>query len=463
MKKIGSIFKILENEKIPSAMFWDEILKTRIALKLVKLSDERILKEENEYKRFLKTTNAMGLAQTDTDRVIFNKIYELCKDFSLIELLETLNKKYYKRYDLMNVNFLNSDLPAKKSVILINSIEHLKFLEEFILKNKNNNINLQVNDIYSKIILDLLFHELKNIKIIFDDRLKCDIVICAENVENYLNTYKDYLLTVFSAKFLSHKESEIIRKKIIDEHHLNEINIYENKNVFYKFKISHNKTNKIIIKLYSANSEEIIFSKNKKEIINNYRFNFIFFDFNFPTEKIGKIADIKRGISLTNLSEGEIGFINLSDLDNLYINLENTRKIDIQNKFFEKYALKNGDILLSARGTKIKASIFNGNSPAVFSSNLILIRIKSEKILPEYIAAIFTSNFGKKLLNKIQRGNNIINLNPEDIKNLEIPVADIKKQEITVQRYAKINQKIIEVRNEIQKMSEEINKMLVRQ
>jgi len=453
MKKINSIFKILEDENIPSAMLWDEILRVKIASKLAKLSDDKLLKDEGEYKSFLKTTKAMGLSGVGVDRVVFNKIFELCENFSLIELTEVLNKKYFKKFDFYNINFLNFSLTVKKSVFIPNSMEYLKFLEDFIKKNKNNEIYLGVDEIHSKIILDLLFHEFKNVKIIFENNLNCDFIICNKNYENYLNRYNEAFYGLFEAKFLSGKNSEKIRKKIIDENNISEISIFENKNTIFLFKINKNKSNKIKI-----NVDERVISKNKKEIIRNYSFNFVFYEYNCAKTKIGKIAEVKRGISLGDFEEGEIPLINLSDLDNFYVNLKNAKKINIQEKFIEKYKVKKGDILISARGTKIKAAIFSDEIETIFSSNLILIRPNCEKIIPEFLAAIFQNDIGKNILNKIQRGKNVINLNPQDVKCLEIPLPEIKTQEKIANNYRKIHDKLIEAQKETEKMSNELHK-----
>ena len=87
----------------------------------------------------------------------------------------------------------------------------------------------------------------------------------------------------------------------------------------------------------------------------------------------------------------------------------------------KKYALQEGDVLLSVVGTLGNACIVQGqNLPAIFSCKSTAIR--TDDIDPYFLLAYLNSRYGRQLLLRKERGAVQKGLNLDDLKSLDIPL-----------------------------------------
>ena len=101
----------------------------------------------------------------------------------------------------------------------------------------------------------------------------------------------------------------------------------------------------------------------------------------------------------------------------------------------KRYQLEAGDILLTCRGTSNKVVLFPETEHVVIASaNIIVLRIK-EKIAPQYLKIFLDSPVGQLLIKSFQRGTTIMNINPNDIGEMEIPLLSMESQQILAQQY----------------------------
>ena len=70
----------------------------------------------------------------------------------------------------------------------------------------------------------------------------------------------------------------------------------------------------------------------------------------------------------------------------------------------------------------------------IASANIIVLRIK-EKIAPQYLKIFLDSPIGQMLIKSFQRGTTIMNINPNDIGEMEIPLLSMESQQILAQQY----------------------------
>ena len=86
----------------------------------------------------------------------------------------------------------------------------------------------------------------------------------------------------------------------------------------------------------------------------------------------------------------------------------------------KRYALEEGDILISVVGTIGNAAIVQKRElPAIFSCKSTVVR--AERTDPYYLIAYLNSKYGRQLLLRRQRGAIQKGLNLDDLKDLEIP------------------------------------------
>ena len=189
--------------------------------------------------------------------------------------------------------------------------------------------------------------------------------------------------------------------------------------LFFKTELEEKSTWNIDI-INAENDEELqryLTSKHKKVALKDY-------------------AEIFRGRSVSKKDpNGNIGVINIADIDELGINYSQLDYIEESERKISRYLLEDGDVLISSRGTILKTAVFKEQTyPCISSSNLIVIR-PSEGLLGDYLKIFFESTIGVKLLKSIQRGTTVVNINFKDLGPLEIPLLPLQEQREIVRKY----------------------------
>lgn len=152
-------------------------------------------------------------------------------------------------------------------------------------------------------------------------------------------------------------------------------------------------------------------------------------------------------ISIDNEEEdSEYRIINISDLRvEGFVNkkLKAVRIEDVRK--FNKYCVKDGDVIITAKNTTIKSAIYRSreNYKAILTGNLIAIRVNEAKLNPYYLKAFLDSKQGESVIKSIQTGTSIITLNPNYLKEMKISLLDMSLQVKIADEYMK-NLNIIE-------------------
>ena len=104
---------------------------------------------------------------------------------------------------------------------------------------------------------------------------------------------------------------------------------------------------------------------------------------------------------------------------------------------YEKYCLKNDDLILSKNGYPYKvavASVKEGQK-ILANGNLYIIEVDQDRANPYYLKAFFESEHGVSALKSITVGATIPNIGVETLKNLVIPLPSLEEQNRIAQRY----------------------------
>ena len=125
---------------------------------------------------------------------------------------------------------------------------------------------------------------------------------------------------------------------------------------------------------------------------------------------------------------------------------------------FSKYYLKNGDIVLSAKGDNAKVAVVNmgkNNEPIFPNGSLIVIRLK-DGYDPYYLSAYLNSQFGEDALNQVRTGSIIKSINPSSLLKLLIPFPkdDSRQKDVTnkykmnISMIKSFSERLEEIKNE---------------
>ena len=153
--------------------------------------------------------------------------------------------------------------------------------------------------------------------------------------------------------------------------------------------------------------------------------------------KLKDVAEVFRGKSILKKDAviGDIAVLNISNIDQGDIRYEDMDTIQDDPRKVKRYELLTGDVVLACRGTAIKSAVFTQQvGMTIASANIIVIR-PTRELLPVYIHLFFESPVGQVLIQSIQRGMTVMNLNYTDIMETEIPLLPLEKQTLLTQTY----------------------------
>lgn len=224
----------------------------------------------------------------------------------------------------------------------------------------------------------------------------------ANNNQNYLsNSQIDKIIDVYRNKKELDKYSKIVPIKYIEEND------------------------------YSLNSIEYLNYKNIKK-----RFE--------KSIMLGSVSEIKRGIAITRDGLEELSncngycYLNLKDIQNGEVCYESAEKIELKSpQWFEKYAVRENDIIVNAKGSSIKYAIVKkGFERAIISSNLIIIRTDKDKYNAQLVYKLLTSDYGKRVIDSIVTGSTMKVISSNKLSEILLP-------EISLEEGNKIGKMII--------------------
>lgn len=148
------------------------------------------------------------------------------------------------------------------------------------------------------------------------------------------------------------------------------------------------------------------------------------------------IASIFRGKAVNNKTDGgTIGVVNISNLTDAGIDYTSLELLDEEERKVARYALEDGDVLVTSRGTTIKVGVFEKQEmTCIPSANFNVIRPDS-RMRGQYLKIFLESPIGSKLLKSLQRGTTVMNINYKDLGELEVPLLPLEDQDAIIADY----------------------------
>lgn len=173
------------------------------------------------------------------------------------------------------------------------------------------------------------------------------------------------------------------------------------------------------------------------------------------------IAQIKTGFPGQPDSVGTIPFIQLRQFndDGILTSLE-PELIKLDEKS-QPHLLRNGDVLLVAKGNRLFATVFeNEKIPTVASSSFFVITPNTKIVYPDYLAAILNAPQTKKALLQLGAGSNIFSIRKSELEDFEIPIPPLIKQK-QIAKVAALHLQEIELANQIITQKKELYKAII--
>jgi type I restriction enzyme M protein len=160
---------------------------------------------------------------------------------------------------------------------------------------------------------------------------------------------------------------------------------------------------------------------------------------NVKKQELGTVAAIFRGKAVSHKDPtGNIGVVNISNIGEYEIDYSSLDHLEEEERKVTNYLLKDGDLLIPARGTAIRVAIFKEQTyPCIASSNVIVIRAIDESLSTTYLKLFFDSPLGRKMLITRQQGTAVMNISYKELNNIEIPLPSVEEQKQIADTYTR--------------------------
>ncbi|MGA8944189.1 MAG: restriction endonuclease subunit S [Thermoactinomyces sp.] len=179
----------------------------------------------------------------------------------------------------------------------------------------------------------------------------------------------------------------------------------------------------------------------------------------YRMERLADLGELFRGKSITKqqIKEGSVHVLNISNIADGEIEWTGLDTIDEPVRKVRRYELKVGDVVITCRGTVIKVGIVR-ELPfyTIASANLIVIRLATPQIESEYVKIFLESPTGLQAVGSFQRGSRVMNIHPDDLGGLKIPVPALKKQHQLINKYRQEQKLYLEAKQRWQKTKQDI-------
>lgn len=174
----------------------------------------------------------------------------------------------------------------------------------------------------------------------------------------------------------------------------------------------------------------------------------------WEVKKLGDVCiDIKYGTSKPASENGRYIYLRMCNLTtNGFLDLSNTKQIDIPDDEIEKCIVRYGDVLFN-RTNSIelvgKTCLFDQKEPMVIAGYIIRVRL-NDSLLPIVLTRMFNLTSIKKLLRSMAKGAvNQANINSKELASIKIPLPPLSLQHLFAQRIEQIEHQKAEVQKSI--------------
>jgi type I restriction enzyme S subunit len=150
-------------------------------------------------------------------------------------------------------------------------------------------------------------------------------------------------------------------------------------------------------------------------------------------QPLGSILTLNQyGLSVRGSTKGRYPMLRMNCQIDGKVIFDNLQYVELDKKTFEKFKLKDGDILFNRTNSWElvgRTAIFHSDEEAVFASYLIRLRINPEKVNPDFINYFFNmDSTQQKLKTLASRGVSQSNISASKLKTFYVSIAKLNEQ-----------------------------------
>ena len=175
--------------------------------------------------------------------------------------------------------------------------------------------------------------------------------------------------------------------------------------------------------------------------------------------KIGEIAETQYGFTEKSSNSGEVRYLRITDIDDDGTIKNNDIKfINPTEETKKQFLLKDNDVVIARSGSVGKSAIYKSDKyqPMIFASYLIRLIANVNKILPDYLFCLTSTEIYWNQVSVNAVAVTQPNLNAEKIKEFKIPLPPKDIQEKIVVEVEVLEEKERKAKEEVGKLRTEI-------
>ena len=148
----------------------------------------------------------------------------------------------------------------------------------------------------------------------------------------------------------------------------------------------------------------------------------------WEVKKLGEVVtSVNYGTSSPANEGGKFTYLRMNNLTyNGYLDLNDTKSIDVSEKDLDKYVVRKGDILFNRTNSKDlvgKTALFDLDEEMVIAGYIIRVRVDESKITPLYVVRYMNTPYMKSYFSGLCKGAvNQANINSKELKDVPIPL-----------------------------------------
>jgi type I restriction enzyme S subunit len=196
----------------------------------------------------------------------------------------------------------------------------------------------------------------------------------------------------------------------------------------------------------------------------------MFYNDKYPLQKLNTHIDVIRGVSYkpTDVREGGLDgssvILRSNNIDNGQINFDDVVYVDDKRVSKEQLVSKGDIVMCGSNGSKKlvgKAAMIDSVPAHQTSFGAFCLGIKcKETIHPKFLSTYFQTSKYRDVIEFLGSGSNILNIKPEHIFNLELPVPSIEEQRQFVFMANQADKSISELRKSIDAIDKVIKSLI---
>jgi type I restriction enzyme M protein len=186
-------------------------------------------------------------------------------------------------------------------------------------------------------------------------------------------------------------------------------------------------------------------------------------------KKLSEVANVIRGSQYTlakfqdklSVKPTKYQILTSSDIEDGLIDYSSLQYIDDTDEKLQKFALKEGDLVVTSKSSKVKmAPILELEGRTIIvTGGMLIVRPKKDKLDPSFLKMFLESESGQAIIRSIQKGITIVSLNAQDLQDILVSCPPIEEQRKLSAKYNSLVATYDGMRKDLQALESQIKSL----